>query len=184
MLNALKLTNLCCPKQSGLNQRILTVLIATLVLAISAQLSIPLTPVPITFQSATVILIGMALGARLAGATIVTYYLMGCLGAPVFADFSAGIHVFFGPTGGYLMGFLPAAMMSGFLAEHGFAKYKLTSFIASLVGCFIIFLSGVCLLSFFVGFSQAFALGVKPFIFTELIKLTAVAFFAPRFWKK
>src|SRR5690242_8292142 len=95
------------------------VLGAALFLALASQISIPLQPVPLTFQSVTVLLIGMALGPRLGGYAIAMYFIAGCLGLPVFANFSFGPQVFLGASGGYLMGFLPAAVVSGYLAQRG-----------------------------------------------------------------
>lgn len=154
-----------------------------ILLSLSSQLSIPLQPVPLTFQSITVIFIGMALGTRLGFYAVSTYLFAGCLGLPVFANFSGGLHVFFGPTAGYLIGFLPAVALSGFLAQHGFAKSVFTSFISAVLGTVIIFSLGVIVLSQYTGWHNAYVLGVKPFMVTEFIKLLALALFIPRCWK-
>ena len=172
----------CTPESSAILQ-LLVVLGATLLLAFSAQLSIPLVPVPLTFQSVTVVFIGMILGARLGAYTVLTYWIAGCMGCPVFANFSAGFAVFLGPTGGYLIGFLPAAALGGFLASTGFIRSIGLSFISAVLSALIIFLFGFLVLSHFVGVEKAWALGVKPFIFTETLKLILLAWAAPRFWK-
>lgn len=152
-------------------------------LALAAQLSIPLTPVPITFQSATVIMIGLAVGPRQGAYIISTYLLAGALGLPVFADLGFGIANLFSPRAGYLLGFLPAVIASGYLAQRGFAKSILGSFIAAIAGASIIFACGISVLSLFVGFNQAIMFGLMPFVSSEIVKLCAVAAVAPRFWK-
>ncbi|HEV2614252.1 MAG TPA: biotin transporter BioY [Gammaproteobacteria bacterium] len=144
---------------------------AALFLAIASQISIPLQPVPLTFQSITVLLIGMALGPRLGGYAIALYLVAGSLGLPVFADFHAGFATFMGPTGGYLIGFLPAAVISGYLTQQ---HWKVTG---ALLGTFIIFGLGFAFLAQYLGTAQAWALGVKPFLISEPIKLMILCLF-------
>lgn len=171
-------------KENSLFKQIVLILAGVIVLAAASQLSIPLIPVPLTFQSATVILIGMAYGARYGTYVIATYLIAGACGLPVFADFSFGIAPFFGPTGGYLIGFLPAAFISGYLAQKGWAKGVISSFIAACLGVSIIFLLGISVLSTFVGWEKAIDVGLMPFILSEFIKLLAASLMIPRFWKK
>lgn len=164
-------------------KKLILVFSAAILLSLSSQLSIPLQPVPLTFQSITVIFIGMALGARLGFYAVSTYLFAGCLGLPVFANFSGGLPVFFGPTGGYLIGFLPAVALSGFLAQHGFAKSILTSFISAVFSTVLIFSLGLIVLAQYTGWHHAYLLGLKPFIATEFVKLLVLALFIPRCWK-
>lgn len=178
------LRNVFFNTDNSLLKTILTVISGALLLAIAAQISIPLVPVPLTFQSATVVLIGMAMGPRLGSYVIASYLIAGASGIPVFADFSAGPHVFFGATAGYLMGFLPAAFVSGYLAQHGFAKSIIGSFVAALIGVSIIFTCGVAWLSQFVGFAQAVSVGFMPFVVSESVKLFAAAIVIPKLWKQ
>lgn len=176
-------SNLLFTQSSWLKKAIM-VIFATLILAAASQLSIPLLPVPLTFQSATVILIAMAYGSRLGTTVIATYLCAGIYGMPVFADFSAGPMVFAGPTAGYLFGFLPAAFVAGALAERGFGRHFLSAFITAICAAAIIFACGVPVLARFIGWQHAIALGFTPFIWTELIKLAAVAFIIPRLWQQ
>ncbi len=185
MLTTSTLQSIFWPRtqENSFLKQLFIVLGGAILLSLSSQLSIPLQPVPLTFQSITVILLGMALGPRLGFYAVLSYLTAGFLGLPVFANFTGGLHVFFGPTAGYLMGFLPAAALSGFLAQQGFAKSVLTSFISALLGTVIIFSLGVIVLSHYTGWHNAFLFGVKPFMLTELIKLSALALFIPRCWK-
>lgn len=171
-------------KETTLIKQSMLIIAGVFLLAFASQLSIPLEPVPLTFQSATVILIGMAYGARNGAYVVAAYLITGACGIPVFANYSFGIAPFFGPTGGYLIGFLPAAFLSGYLAEKGWARSMISSFAAACLGVSVIFLFGVTLLSLFVGFPQAITLGVMPFIVSEPVKLIAVSVLIPRLWKK
>ncbi|MDX2163930.1 MAG: biotin transporter BioY [Gammaproteobacteria bacterium] len=144
---------------------------AALFLAIASQISIPLQPVPLTFQSVTVLLIGMGLGARLGGSAVALYLIAGSLGLPVFANFQAGLAPFMGPTGGYLIGFLPAAILSGYLTQE---HHKV---LGALLGTAVIFGLGFVYLSHLVGSTQAWSSGVKPFLVSEPIKLLILCLF-------
>ncbi len=159
------------------------ILFGVLVLAVSAQLSVPLKPIPLTFQSTAVILIGMAYGPRNSAAVIVAYLIAGLIGFPIFENFSAGPGKFFGPTLGYLLGFFPAAILSGYLAQKGWAKNVITSFLGACLGVSIIFLCGTSVLAQSIGWYNAVFLGVLPFIVSEPIKLIVVALLIPELWK-
>ena len=163
-------------------KNVLLTLLGALLLAGASQLSLPLQPVPLTFQSATVVLLGMTLGVRRGVASVAFYLMSGAMGLPLFAGFSAGLHVFFGPTGGYLLGFVPAVAVSGYLTEHGWGKHLVSAFIASLLGVFCIFVIGAFQLAQFIGWDNAWLLGVKPFLFTEILKLVFIAWVAKLCW--
>lgn len=169
--------------RSTLTKRMVLILIGTALLGVAGQLAIPLRPIPLTFQSSAVILLGLLYGSRLGASTVLAYLVAGFAGVPLFAEFSGGPHILLGPTAGYLLGFLPAAYVSGYLAEHGLAKNFLGTFIAACIGAFIIFLSGLLVLTFHIGWQGAFATGVQPFLFTEPLKLLALALIVPRFWR-
>jgi biotin transport system substrate-specific component len=171
------------PKEKTLPNQILLILSGIALLTMSAHIIIPLQPVPLTFQSAAVIFVGMAYGARLGAYTLGTYLIAGMCGLPIFANHANENPLFFGSTAGYLFGFLPAAILSGYLAEKGWAKNIIRSFIASCIGAGIIFLSGLAVLSLFIGWSQAILLGFIPFIVTEPVKLFIASLIIPRLWK-
>lgn len=164
-------------------KEVLFVLLGVFLLSLSAHISIPLRPVPLTFQSATVILIGMLSGTRLGAYTILAYLAAGFSGLPVFAGHLA-LGAFWGPSIGYLIGFLPAVALSGYLAERGWAQSVLKSFVATCLSAAVIFLFGISILTTFVGLKKAVLLGLMPFVFTEPLKLLAISFLIPQFWKK
>src|SRR5690242_18046214 len=105
------LRSIVWPVQNKLVKQIGLIILGVCFLAGASQLIIPLNPVPLTFQSAAVILLGMLYGSRLATLSVMTYLLAGGLGLPLFAGLSSGLHVFMGPTSGYLIGFIPAAWL-------------------------------------------------------------------------
>lgn len=167
----------------SLMKQIGMVLAGVLLLALSSQISIPLLPVPLTFQSATVVLIGLAVGSRYASSIIMAYFVAGICGAPVFAGLSFGPLVFLGPTGGYLAGFLPAAYLTGYLAENGFCKSLLSSWLAACLGVAVIFALGLLRLGHFLPWNEVLQVGLYPFVISESIKLVILALFIPRLWK-
>lgn len=157
-------------------QNVCTVLLASLLLSVVSQIAIPWQPVPLTFQSAMVVLLGVTLGSKRAAIAVALYLFEGGLGLPVFANGAAGWSVLMGPTAGYLWGFVPAAYFSGFLMEKGMAKGYLSTFFTVLMGDALIFLCGSIGLMTFMSFKMAFMVGVQPFLITESAKLILVSF--------
>jgi len=171
-------------KNKSITKHILLTLIGTSLLAFASQLSIPMQPVPLTFQSATVLFLGLIFGSRLGTSMVASYLIAGLCGIPVFANASFGLTTLLGPTGGYLIGFLPAVAITGWLAENGFAKNIFSAFAASLAGASMMFLFGYVWLAQFVGWHTAYLVGVKVFLVTESIKLVIAAAVAPYCWRK
>lgn len=169
--------------QNRLTRDVILVFIGIALLGLSAQLVIPFKPVPLTFQSAMVVLLGMVYGTRLGALTVVGYLFFGALGLPLFEDLSSGLHVLTGSTAGYLFGFLPAAMLGGFLVERGFASNIFTAFLSAILSASVIFFFGLSFLAKFIGWQSAITLGLMPFIVTEPLKLFAIACVIPRLWK-
>ncbi len=149
---------------------LILVLLASFIICLSGYISIPLwfTPVPIVAQNATILLTAALLGSRRGAAATFAFLAQGAMGLPVFAGGTAGFAQFFGPTGGYLIGYLVAAFVVGYIAER---RRTIASAIGALaVGNFIVYAFGACFLSAFVGPSKALMLGVVPFILGDLVK--------------
>ena len=159
------------------------VVIGSLLLAVSAQFKIPLYPVPVTGQTLVVLLIGMTYGPRLGGITMAAYLFEGAVGLPVFAGGAAGMAVLFGPTGGYLFGFLLAAMAMGYLAERGMGHSVVSTVIAMVIGNMAIYLCGASWLAGFIGFGNAMVVGVLPFLYGDALKLAVAAGLMPLAWR-
>ena len=153
--------------------QMLSVLFVTVLTAAGAQLSFPLpfTPVPFTIQPMIVLIGAAALGSRLGALAQIFYLMLGVAGLPVFAfspELPQGIARLMGPTGGYLIGFLPAVYLAGLLSGRCRSLWSL--FGAFTVSCLIIHLSGWAQLSALSGPAEAFRAGTLPFIFLDLLK--------------
>ena len=159
------------------------VVFGSLLLAASAQFKIPLYPVPVTGQTLVVLLIGMTYGPRLGGITVAAYLFEGALGLPVFAGGAAGVAVLMGPTAGYLFGFLLAAIAMGYLAERGMGRTVVSTIAAMVIGNCVIYLCGALWLANFIGFGQAVAAGVFPFLYGDALKLVVAAGLMPWAWR-
>jgi biotin transport system substrate-specific component len=155
------------------------------VLALSALISVrlPFGPVPVTAQTLAVLLLGAVLGKTRAVASVFLYLAQGLAGLPVFAGGTFGAAYLLGPTGGYLIGFVPAAFIAGYLAEHGWDRKVSTAFLAMLAGNIAIYVCGIPWLANFVGADKAIALGFLPFIPGDLIKLVLATAALPMGWK-
>lgn len=150
-------------------EKAIWVLFFVMATAFGAQVKVPLpfTPVPLTLQTFFVLLSGAILGKKIGGLSQLLYFVLGGLGLPLFT--SAG--ALWGPTGGYIVGFIFASWFVGFAIEK---KWKV--FYSLLVADFIILTFGAINLSFFVGgFKNAVVLGVFPFLVGDLLKIIVAA---------
>jgi biotin transport system substrate-specific component len=145
-------------------------LVGSLLLAISAKVSVPFWPVPMTMQTLVVLMIGAYSGWQLAALTVLTYLVEGAAGLPVFST-GAGLAFMAGPTGGYLVGFLAAALFTAFMVERGFARSLIGAGLVFVVADTVILGSGFAWLSFLFGFEKALAVGVLPFLPAEALKI-------------
>ena len=155
--------------------------------AYAAQLVIPMWPVPITAQTLAVLLVGSVLGATRGAISLIVYFSMGAVGLPVF---SAATSLSFGPTFGYLVGFIAAAALVGYLSQRGWHKS-----VSGVLGSFaiansVIYLFGLPWLAFALGslgaaddLASVAAAGFAPFIIGDVIKMTLAAALLPLAWK-
>ncbi|MEO7003740.1 MAG: biotin transporter BioY [Ktedonobacterales bacterium] len=150
------------------------------VLAISAQLIIPLpnTPVPITGQTFAVLLIGAAYGWRRGAVAVALYLTLGTAGLPVFAAIPGAASY------GYLAGFFVAAVVVGWLAEHGWDRSLPRALVAMLLGEVVIYACGLLWLAAYLGWNWRLALtfGLTPFLIGDALKLLAAALVLPAAW--
>lgn len=155
----------------------LMVLGGSMLIAIFANVAIrlPFTPVPIALQAHVCLLLGALFGSRLGAMTVLTYLLQGALGLPVFALGSAGFSVFLRPTGGYLVGYVLGAWLTGYLIERSGSKSLQQAVLAMAIGNLAIYLCGLSQLSLFVGIERVFFLGMLPFIIGDCLKLFAAS---------
>jgi len=156
--------------------RIAGIAFFVVVMALAAQVEIWFGgPVPFTLQVLAVLLAGMVLGARDGAAAALTYVLLIRFGFPIAAG-GAGASVFTGVTAGYLVGFVPAAFVAGWLVEHG-ANRVWQRWLAGLVGVAVIYAFGVPVLKLITGgtWAEAWAWGVVPFLGLDAIKALLAA---------
>ena len=149
--------------------------------ALMAQITIrpPFTPVPITGQTLAVLLTGAALGSW-RGAAALTLYLFEGSFLPVYAGFSSNL-VWTMASGGYIIGFIPAAFVVGFLCEHGWDR-RVWILLAMLAGNVVLYIPGLLQLSFFVPDGKVLEFGLYPFILGDLIKLYLASLAVPSAW--
>lgn len=153
-------------------------------IALSARISIPLpwTPVPITGQTFAVLFLSACMGGWRAVCTVLFYLLQGILGLPVFAKGGGPLYPM-GPTGGYLIGFIGSAFVVGKLAELGFTKTFLKTFVVMLIGNLVIYVFGLLWLSRFVPEHMLLKVGLLPFIPGDLFKIFVATLWLPFGWK-
>ena len=168
-------------------RNIVVVLTGSLLLTLSAKLSLPFYPVPMTLQTLVVLCLGMALGPRLGAVTVRAYLAQGAMGLPVFAgtpEKGVGIAYMLGTTGGYLLGFVVAAYVVGKLAQRAWDRSISTTIAAMLIGNTIIYLFGLLWLGSVVGWDKpVIAWGLTPFLLGDLAKTLIAAALLPAIWR-
>ena len=159
--------------------------------AACAQITIYHDPVPFTGQTFAVVLVGAALGSIRGAASLLLYLLVGLAGAHVYADGKHGWAVLSGSTGGYIVGFIAAAALIGWLAERGWDRRVSTAVSAMLTGNVVIYIFGLTWLHHWFGAHPAYGTswsvtlknGLYPYVPGDLVKLYLAALALPTAWK-
>jgi biotin transporter BioY len=157
----------------------------SLLIALCAKLKVLLSlgPVPVTGQTFAVLMIGALLGPRRGCLAVLAYLMEGAAGLPVFT-FGGGLVEFAGPTGGYLVGFLPAAYVTGLLARRGWDRRMSTTVLAMAIGNAAIYACGLFRLCCLMGVTtRVVAAGLYPFIVGDVVKIALAAILLPSGWK-
>ncbi len=158
-------------------RRVIAVLLGAALVAIAAQIAVPLpgTPVPMTLQPVAVLLVGGLLGPGLGVSAMLLYLALGAAGLPVFTPYGLpGVARLLGPTGGYLLAYPVAAFVVGRIAGDGRRLARLA--LAALAGIALIHLGGLAQLVMLTGsVSGAARLGTLPFVLSDLVKVPLVA---------
>jgi biotin transport system substrate-specific component len=166
---------------------VLLVVAAAALTALAAQwyIVLPFTPVPITGQTFAVLLTGAALGWKLGAVGQMLYLAVGALGLPVFTEGSSGLETITGATGGYLIGFIAAAALIGWMAEHRQDRSFPTMFTAFIAGSTVIYIFGVAGLTIATGWplTEAVEKGVVPFLLGDIVKAAAAGLLLPGCWR-
>jgi biotin transport system substrate-specific component len=147
--------------------------------AAGAYLAIPIGPVPIVLQNMFVFLAGLLLGSRWGLASVAVYLLAGACGLPVFAGGMGGIGRIVGPTGGYLVGYLPAVFLIGYISEKAAGRIGV-DVLAMICGTIVLYACGASWLKILTGmtWSRTLAAGMFPFLIGDALKIAAAALIA------
>ena len=181
-------------------RRLVLLVAGVLALWVSAKIQIATVPVPITLQMLVIMIIGAAYGPVLGATTVLAYVALGIQGFPVFAgtpEKGIGLAYVFGPTGGYILGFILAAYVVGALAKAGWDRSPVTMAGAMAAGILCVYVPGVIwLCSGFgllgmaaegqfagYGWSNWYAYGVKTFIWVDALKLVVAVVAFPVIWR-
>ncbi|PIE43754.1 MAG: BioY family transporter [Gammaproteobacteria bacterium] len=150
-------------------------------IACGAFIAIPIGPVPIVLQNMFVLLAGLILGPVWGVGCVAVYLFVGFAGLPVFAGGTAGIGKLFGPTGGYLLGYLPAVWATGMISKT-MKQTRTGDLIALITGSVIVYAVGVPWLkyAFAMSWSKALAVGMYPFLIGNVLKIVAALFIAQK----
>ena len=151
--------------------------------AVGAFISIPLYPIPLTLQTLFTLLAGMTLGSVMGASSQIIYVMLGVIGLPVFAGFKAGVGILFGPTGGFLFGFIISAYIIGKIVELKKEKNIFYYFLAGIIGTIILCIIGITQLSLVtgIGIKKAITVGMLPFLPGDILKIIAASFIARKF---
>jgi biotin transport system substrate-specific component len=157
----------------------------TALTALSAQVIIPMYPVPFTMQTFVVLIVGSTLGTTRGTLSMLLYAVLGLVGLPIFGGASSGAAVLFGASGGYIIGFIFAAALTGWLAQSNWDKKFLGAAVSFVAGGVVIFAFGLMGLSMslHLGLQDTLAGGLYPFAITEVLKAALATALIPSTWK-
>lgn len=151
------------------------------VTCVLGPLSVPIGVVPISFTNLAVYLAIYVLGCKRGTISYIIYLLIGLVGVPVFSSFTGGVGKLFGPTGGYLIGFIFMALICGWFIDKFDCKL-VPSFVGMVLGTIVCYVFGTVWLAYQAGMSfyAALAAGVLPFIIGDLVKMVIAAVIGPQ----
>jgi biotin transport system substrate-specific component len=177
------LVDVLLPRQRSWVFDVALVVVFSAFVGLTAQVTIPLWPVPLTLTTLGVLFTGAALGSKRGALALLLYLAEGAVGLPVFAGGASGVAYALGPTGGYLVGFVVAAGIVGLLAERGWDRRPIWTALAMVVGNLIIYVLGVTWLAVFLGdLGTALVQGMLIFVIGDLVKIAVAAFALPGGW--
>ena len=177
--------------RAGAMSDVVLVLAGAALVALLAQVTIPLPIVPITGQTLGVLVVGAALGARRGAAALTTYMLAGLAGLPVFAGFTGTIAAVATPSFGFILGFIPAAFLAGWFAERTWDRRPWLAMVGFVAASIVPFLVGVPYMAYILNVVMGagydlggiIAVGVTPFIAGGLVKAAIAAIVIPAAWR-
>jgi len=152
----------------------------TAALCVLGPMSLPIGPVPISLTNLTIYFFLYILGTKQSAAAYLVYLLVGMAGLPVFSGYSGGLQKLAGPTGGYLIGFIPMILMAGPVVERMWQN-RVVCIAAMELSVWVAYLFGTAWLAVSLQrtFGEAMAMGVIPFILVDFLKIAAAAVVGP-----
>lgn len=162
-------------------KEMITVSLSAALICICSWIQVP-SAVPFTLQTFAVFLISAVLGAKKGAAATLVYLLLGAVGLPVFSGFQGGVGALLGATGGYVLGFVPASLIVGFVSEKWGIKV-LPSVLSGVTGMLLCYLVGTLWFAFVYGDGNpagAISVCVLPFILPDAVKITLAMIIAKR----
>ena len=176
LTHALSSPNVIAQKHSSWLRDLFLIGMGSVFIALCSPLSIqlPFTPVPLALAPHLCLALGAMLGSRRGALAVLAYLFQGVMGLPVFALGASGLLHLFAPRGGYLLGYVAATYLTGYLIERMQERSAYKTFLALAMGNGIIYVLGVAQLSLFIGFKSAVLLGVLPFLLGDALKLLIV----------
>ena len=162
----------------------LIVLAGSVLIAVGAQVSVPMLPVPMTLQTLAVVLVGLTAGSRLGAGAVLAYLAEGAVGLPVFAGGGAGLAWLAGPTAGFLWGFVALAFAAGLLAERGLARGLVGTFLGVAAVSALLYVPGALWLTAAtpLDLSGAVSRGMVPFLLGDAVKAAIAALIVTGGW--
>lgn len=173
-------------KNRQINTRQLTLIgVMAAVTCILGPLSLPIGVVPISLTNLVIYFAIYALGGKRGTLSYIVYLFIGLVGLPVFSGFSGGFPKLFGPTGGYLIGFVFMAFISGIFIDK-FSKKIYMCFLGMVLGTIVTYIFGTAWLAYeaHMAFNKALAVGVLPFIPGDIVKITIASLIGPQIRKR
>ena len=169
-----------------MNTRQLTLIgVMTAVTCILGPLSLPIGVIPISFTNLAIYFAVYALGRKKGTLSYIVYLFIGLIGLPVFSGFSGGFAKIFGPTGGYLIGFIFMAFISGIFIDK-FSNKIYMCFFGMILGTIVTYIFGTAWLAYQakITFNMALVVGVLPFIPGDMVKIIVASLIGPQIKKR
>lgn len=167
-------------KKNDKTKNIALTAMMTALICVASPVSVPIGPVPISVATLVIFLAVYILGMKRALIAVMLYLLIGLAGVPVFSGFSAGPAKLLGPTGGYLIGYIPMTLISGLFIDRHY-RNRMISVAGMILATAVLYLLGTAWLAYSAGmtFTAALAAGVIPFIPLDLLKTVIAAVLGP-----
>lgn len=165
-------------------KRLALVVGGSLLIALAAQVSVPMVPVPMTLQTLAILTVGLTLGARLGAATVAVYLAEGAMGLPVFANGNAGLAYMMGPTAGFLAGFVGMAWLAGWASDRGMTRSFLGAAMAAVAASALLYVPGLAWPAVAMGKSVPDLLSgwMLPFLAGDAVKAVLAALVVTGGW--